>query len=81
MRGVYILRIYNITHFLCSKQIFPIYFHGFHGFSWVFIDFHRFVINFHRFSLALQWLLILQGTNRNSTGTPWLDPPRPLRVL
>ena len=75
MRGVHILRIYNITHFLFSKQTFPIYVHGFYGFSWVFIDFHRFVIDFHRFSLALQWLLILQGTNRNSTGTPWLDPP------
>ena len=75
MRGVYILRIYNITHLLFSKQIFPIYVHGFHGFSLVFIDFHRFVIDFHRFSLALQWLLILQGNQSQQYWYSLAGPP------
>ena len=38
MRGVYFLRIQNITHSLPSEQIYPIHVHGFHRFSWIFID-------------------------------------------
>ena len=56
MRGVYILRIQNITHLLFLNQIYPI---DVHWFSWLFLDFRRFClifIIFHRFILFFMCL-------------------------
>ena len=53
MGGVYVFRIYNITDFLFSKQIDPIYvmdFIDFHRCSLIFIDFLSIFMDYHRFS-------------------------------
>ena len=43
MRGVYFIRIQNITHLLFPKQVYPIHVHGFHRSSQIFMNFHRFL--------------------------------------